>query len=105
MRKSGKWMVLLDERILELFSESDEEFLSPSEIADNKRITYSSQYVGQRCRKLAEHGLLFAVGNGIYRITEEGKAYLREEYDASETSDVEMSDESEMTKSEGKDGA
>jgi DNA-binding PadR family transcriptional regulator len=31
------------------------------------------------------------VGNGVYTITEEGRAYLREEYDASESNDVNMS--------------
>jgi len=91
MRKSGKWMVLLDERVLELFKEGDEEFMPPSEIADHERIQYSSQYVGTRCGKLAEHGLLRAVGNGVYTITEEGRAYLREEHDASESNDVSMS--------------
>ena len=75
-------MVLLDERILELFSEEEEEFMSPSEIARHRRIPYSSQYVGERCRKMADHGLLLAVGNGIYRVTDDGLAYLKGEYDA-----------------------
>ncbi|EMA18600.1 hypothetical protein C443_18929 [Haloarcula argentinensis DSM 12282] len=35
-------------------------------------------------KKLAEHGLLTHVGNGAYVITEEGEAYLDEEYDAEE---------------------
>ena len=86
-------MVLLDERILELFTEGEDEFMSPSEIAGHKRIQYSSPYVGTRCKKLAEHGLLLAVGNGVYTITDEGQAYLEGEFDASETSDVEMSGE------------
>lgn len=84
-------MVLLDERILELFAEGDEEFMSPSEIAGHERIQYSSPYIGTRCGKMAKHGLLRAVGNGVYTITEEGRAYLREEYDASESNDVNMS--------------
>jgi len=75
-------MVLLDERILELFSEKEDEFMSPSEIAGHNRIPYSSQYVGERCRKLANHGLLLAVGNGIYTVTDDGLAYLEGEYDA-----------------------
>lgn len=33
---------------------------------------------------LAEHGLLTHVGNGVYVITDEGEAYLDEEYDAEE---------------------
>ncbi|TKX47999.1 MarR family transcriptional regulator [Halorubrum sp. ASP121] len=91
MRKSGKWMVLLDERILELFAESEDEFMSPSEIAENPRVPYSSQYVGQRCRKLAKHGLLLSVGNGIYKVTDEGLAYLESEYNAAENGNVEVS--------------
>lgn len=84
-------MVLLDERILELFVESGEEFMSPTEIAEHRRIPYSSQYVGQRCRKLAEHGLLLSVGNGIYSITDDGRAYLDGEYNAAETGNAEVS--------------
>lgn len=83
-------MVLLDERILELFVESDEEFMSVSEIAEHPRIPYSSQYVGQRSRKLANHGLLYAVGNGMYTLTDEGEAYLKGEYNAAENSNVEV---------------
>lgn len=105
MRKSGKWMVLLDERILELFAEEDEEFMSPSDIADHVEIDYSSQYVGTRCGKLAKHGLLQAVGNGVYTITEEGRAYLREEYDASESNDVSRSSNSSSNEVEQEDEA
>ena len=85
-------MVLLDERILELFSEKEDEFMSPSEIAEHKRIPYSSQYVGERCRKLANNGLLLAVGNGIYTVTDNGLAYLEGEYDAAGNG-VDASDE------------
>jgi predicted transcriptional regulator len=85
-------MVLLDERILELFSEEDEEFMSPSEIAGHKRIPYSSQYVGERCRKLANNGLLRAVGNGVYTVTDDGLAYLNGEFDAA-GNEVDASDE------------
>jgi len=85
-------MVLLDERILELFSEEDEQFMSPSEIAGHERIPYSSQYVGERCRKLANHGLLRAVGNGIYTVTDEGLDYLEGEFDAA-GNEVDASDE------------
>ena len=91
MRKSGKWMVLLDERILELFVESDEDYMSVSEIAEHPRIPYSSQYVGQRSRKLANHGLLYAVGNGMYTLTDEGEAYLKGEYNAAENGNAEVS--------------
>ncbi len=77
-------MVLLDDRILELLREDEEGILSPSEIAADDRITYSSQYVGKRLRKLAEEGYVQRFGTGVYRITEQGEAYLDEEYDAIE---------------------
>lgn len=82
MRKSAKWMVLLDDRILELLREDDDGFMMPSEVAKDDRIAYGSQYVGDRLRKLAEEGYVQNVGNGVYRITEKGEAYLNEEYDA-----------------------
>jgi len=91
MRKSGKWMVLLDDRILELLNEDEDGFLTPSEIADDKRIPYSSVHVGRRCKKLAEHGLLKAVSRGVYMITEKGELYLEGEYNAAEGNDVEVS--------------
>jgi predicted transcriptional regulator len=87
-------MVLLDDRILELFTESDEDFLTPSEIADHDGINYSSQYVGGRCLELAEHGLLQRVKKGVYRITDEGRGYLTEEYDVQEEAWVEKEEPS-----------
>ncbi|WP_197052520.1 MarR family transcriptional regulator [Halobellus rufus] len=88
MRKSGKWMVLLDERILELLKEDEGGFMRPSEIANDSRIPYSRAYVGQRCQKLADHGLVQEVSNAVYRITPEGEAYLKGEYDATESGEV-----------------
>ncbi|MFC6942982.1 MarR family transcriptional regulator [Salinirubellus sp. GCM10025818] len=81
MRKSGRWMVLLDERILEKLDE--EGFQTPSELAKHEYIHYSAQHVGDRARKLAEHDLVENVGNGVYRITERGSAYLRGEINTS----------------------
>lgn len=93
MRRSADWQVLLDDRILELFEEEDNEaFFSPSEIAEDERIRYSAPYVGKRCRKLADHGLLQRVSQSVYRITDEGRAYLRGEYDVEKGSYI-MDDE------------
>ncbi|GAA0651236.1 helix-turn-helix domain-containing protein [Salarchaeum japonicum] len=86
-------MVLLDDRILELFEETGEEYMSPSEIAGHNVIPYSVSYVSQRCKKLAEHGLLQPVGNGVYTMTDEGRAYLREEYNTAENSGIEVENE------------
>ena len=92
MRKSGRWMVLLDDRILEFLVEAG--FSTPSEIAEEDFIHYSAQHVGDRCRKMAEHGLVENVGNGVYRITERGERYLAEELNTAEevpegTTDIE----------------
>jgi len=92
MRRSGKWMVLLDDRILELLNQEENEFMTPSEIADDDRIPYSSNHVGRRCKKLAEHGLLQSVGRGVYTITDNGRAYLKGEYSAAENGNAEVSD-------------
>lgn len=84
MRKSADWMVLLDDRILELLREDEDGILAPSEIAEDRRITYGATYVAKRLRKLADEGFVQRFGSGVYRITEQGEAYLDEEYDAIE---------------------
>jgi Mn-dependent DtxR family transcriptional regulator len=38
--------------------------------------------ISRRLQKLAENNLVQHIGNGAYVITEEGEAYLKEEYDA-----------------------
>lgn len=91
MRQSGKWMVLLDDRILELISEDEQGFMSPSEIAEDGRILHSSTHVGRRCKKLAEHGLLNSVGRGVYTITSDGEKYLKGEHNAAENGNAEVS--------------
>lgn len=75
-------MILLDERILEFLDELGPH--APSKIAEDSRILYKSQHVGNRCRLLAEAGLVRNVGNGVYDITERGKQYLAGELDLSE---------------------
>ena len=87
-------MVLLDDRILELLDEEEDAFMTPSEIADDKRIPYSSQHVGRRCKKLEEHGLIQSVSKGVYRITERGREYLEGEYYAGEGNGEQVSSES-----------
>lgn len=82
MRHRANWQVLLDDRILEIAEEED----APLDAQDfNDRITkdYSTDHVRERCNKLVEEGLLQRVHpkNAIYVITDEGRAYLNEEYD------------------------
>ncbi|WP_379801876.1 MarR family transcriptional regulator [Haloarcula halophila] len=91
MRKSGKWMTIVDDRVLEYIRE--EGHGSPTEMKENGPIRYSRQYIAERCRKLADHGLLKPVGNGVYTITERGEAYLDEELDTHEDAPEQELDE------------
>ena len=85
MRASADWMSIWDDRILEYISENDGG--SVGEIADHDLIRVSQPHVSRRCKTLAEHGLLRALGNGVYVITEEGKCYLDGELDAEDLSE------------------
>jgi hypothetical protein len=107
MRRSGEWMVLADERILEYIRE--EESGRPKEMAESGYVRYSDAYISQRCSKLAENDLLQPLGNGVYIITDAGEAYLDEEYDAERgvylNQDIAGADEGGATAdAEGKNG-
>lgn len=80
MRRSAEWMVLCDERILEFLSEHDSG--TPTEMKESGVVRWSRPYISQRAHKLADEGLIQHLGNGVYIITDEGEAYLEEEYDA-----------------------
>jgi predicted transcriptional regulator len=80
MRRSAEWMVLCDERILEYLSEHESG--APKEMADSGYVRWTRSYISQRAKKLSEEGFLKHLGNGVYIITEQGEAYLEEEYDA-----------------------
>ena len=79
-------MTLWDDRILEIIRE--EESGSPKQLSDNKYIRVSRSQVSRRLKKLAEHGLLNDLGNGVYIITEQGEQYLDGEIDADELPDT-----------------
>jgi len=81
MRLSGSWQSVWDDRILEWIDEN-EGTGTPKEIHDSGLVRVSRTQIGRRMKKLAEHRLLKHVGNGAYVITDEGEAYLNEEYDA-----------------------
>ncbi|NHN40513.1 hypothetical protein G9C85_02525 [Halorubellus sp. JP-L1] len=84
MRQSADWMTKADDRILE--SIRDDGNLTPKAVSREgmvPRVDIGRKWAGQRCRKLAEYGLLYMVDEGLYGITEQGEAYLDEELDAS----------------------
>ncbi len=73
MRRPADWMTnSADDRILEYLRDSDH--APPKEIADTAR--FHPEYIGERCRKLRDHGLLQNLGRGLYRITDLGERYL-----------------------------
>ncbi|WIV67524.1 MarR family transcriptional regulator [Natrialbaceae archaeon AArc-T1-2] len=80
MRQSGTWMTIWDDRILEIIR--DEDAGRVGDLTEREAVRISQSSVSRRCKKLAEHGLLRPLGNGVYTITEKGEAYLEEEYDA-----------------------
>ena len=82
MRRSAEWMTIADERLLEFLSEEGPR--QPKQIAQDERMRFSDQYIGQRCRTLVPYGLVQNLGNGLYTITEAGQQYLDGELDATE---------------------
>lgn len=74
-------MAAPDDRILELAAEDVDGIIKVGNVAKNEYIHVSQPQVSRRCRKLAENGLLRAIGDGVYVITKEGQGYLKEEYD------------------------
>lgn len=92
MRKHADWMVIVDERILEFIDEQGNH--QPAQItaelgAAGGGMNYHEKYVGRRCRKLADYGLLRNIGNGVYKLTETGVQYLAGKVDASELEEEE----------------
>lgn len=82
MRKSAPWMSIWDDRILEYIQEHDGG--SVGEMEDSQYIRVSNAHISRRCKRLAEHGLLRALGNGVYMLTEKGGRYLEGDVDAEE---------------------
>jgi len=86
MRQHGEWMSLpADDRILEVIREEGN--MTPVALSNEgevPRLDVGRKWVGQRCRKLAEYGLLKRIDKGLFAITDDGIAYLDEELDASQ---------------------
>lgn len=78
-------MSIWDDRILEVVREK--EGSSVGDLHDHQYIRISKSQVSRRCKRLAEHGLLRPLGNGVYMITEKGERYLDEELDAGDLED------------------
>lgn len=87
MRKSGSWMTIWDDRILEYIEE--EGSASPSELEKSGYLRISKSQISRRLRKLAEYGMLNHLGNGVYVITQKGEDYLEGDLDAGELEEPE----------------
>ncbi|MHB9287341.1 hypothetical protein ACKVMT_09925 [Halobacteriales archaeon Cl-PHB] len=84
MRKSGEWMTIWDDRILEVIHADEDQVGQVGDLADNELIRISQSSVSRRCKKLAEHGLLRRIGEGVYLLTDRGERYLEGDLDARE---------------------
>ena len=91
-------MTIWDDRILETLREEGP--MPVGEISEEGGVRIQQPSVSRRCSKLAEHGLLIALGNGVYQITEEGEGYLDEEYDAENGAWMNAGDNEEPTAGE-----
>ena len=83
MRKSGKWQSVWDDRLLEWMAEHEAGGGPPRKIDADQRILISKGQIVRRLQAMEQHGLVTA-NNGTYRITERGRAYLREEVSVAE---------------------
>jgi repressor of nif and glnA expression len=75
-------MTLLDDRILEYLNEN--EAASPTEMKKGGPIKFSRAYIGRRCKKLKENGLIRMISDATYVITDDGEAYLEGRLDTQE---------------------
>jgi len=87
-------MALVDERILEYLQEN--ETGSPKKMKDEGPIRYSDAYIGRRCKRLAEEGLVRHLGNAVYTITDDGEAYLEGRLDTENWSYINGNDEEDV---------
>lgn len=80
IRLSSKWMVIWDDRILELLYKNGPQ--APSSIADEEGIAVGAANISYRMQKLSNNGMVEQCDNGVYAITERGRLYLFGAYDA-----------------------
>lgn len=81
MRKSSDWMTIWDDRIMEIIQEGGP--TSASELKKHDYIHTSRPTITRRLNKLASHGLLHRLPNGVFGLTDEGEQYLDGELDVS----------------------
>jgi len=82
MRKSADWMTIWDDRILEVIREDGPKSATP--LSEHKYIHIGKSGVSKRLNRMADHGLVTELGNGVYSITPRGERYLNGELNAGE---------------------
>lgn len=85
VRKRADWMRPIDERILETMR--DEGNMTPRALEDFD--VTSQGHANDRLSQLAEYGMVERISRGLYRLTDDGRAFLDEDLDASELEPVE----------------
>jgi DNA-binding PadR family transcriptional regulator len=102
-------MTSLDDRILEFLSENNP--TTPTKMTKEASLPYSRQHVDRRCKKLEEEGLVEGLGNGVYMISDDGKAYLDGRLDTEnwryideDADEVGVNDTSDSVRNEETDG-
>jgi len=70
----------IDEHIMETMR--DEGNLTPYALDETFDVA-AANYASNRLSTLADYGLVERLGRGLYRLTDEGEAFLDEELDAS----------------------
>ncbi len=85
VRQRAEWMRPVDEKILETMR--DEGNMTPNAL-EQLDVTVAN-YASNRLSKMATYGLVERVAQGLYRITDDGEAFLNEELDATELEPVE----------------
>lgn len=89
MRQPADWMRPMDDRILEALREAGN--LTPLALSREglvPRVDTTRHYVSERCADLLRYGLVARAEKGLFAITDDGRAYLDEELDASTLSEL-----------------
>lgn len=94
-RRSGDWMVLWDDRILEILNEDG--YKSCGMIEKYDGIYVGSAHISNRLKKLAEHNLVEPLGRGMYDITSEGELYLKGYYDVQNEEKINYEADSDLS--------
>lgn len=86
-RKRAEWMRPKDEHIMEVMR--DEGNMTPQALDDFDVAV--ANYARDRLSVLAQYGLVEKLSRGLYRLTDDGYAFLNEELDASTLEPVDES--------------